>query len=166
MSTNIIKNYPVLFKKDKSGKVRVWKLNAIVKNDDNSFGKRINETYKNTGKDISVDILRHSYISEILGKSPFPNDKKIKMIAKAMGHKPSTHISYRKLEPNKRIDAFLEDGKREVENATKKTQRNVPPPKNKIIRKNEKVVPKRPSAKRSPRSGNTRQNTVTIRKFL
>ena len=36
MST-IIKNYPALFKKDKSGKVRVWKLNAILKNDDNSF---------------------------------------------------------------------------------------------------------------------------------
>jgi len=34
---SVIKDYPVLYKKDKSGKTRVWKLSATMNNDNNSF---------------------------------------------------------------------------------------------------------------------------------
>ena len=38
MSTfNIIKKYPILYKKDKSGKVRLWSILAILKNIDNTY---------------------------------------------------------------------------------------------------------------------------------
>jgi ATP-dependent DNA ligase len=34
---SVIKDYPVLYKKDKSGKTRVWKLSATMNKDNNSF---------------------------------------------------------------------------------------------------------------------------------
>jgi len=34
---SVIKDYPILYKKDKSGKTRVWKLSATMNNDNNTF---------------------------------------------------------------------------------------------------------------------------------
>jgi ATP-dependent DNA ligase len=36
-STTVIKNYPVLYKKDKSDKVRIWNISAVLNCDDNTY---------------------------------------------------------------------------------------------------------------------------------
>ena len=33
----VIKKYPILYKKDKSGKLRIWSILAIFKNTDNTY---------------------------------------------------------------------------------------------------------------------------------
>lgn len=54
--------------------------------------------FKGTGKKIGVNLLRHSFISNFLGKNPNASDNTVKKMAQAMGHKPETFRSYRKLD--------------------------------------------------------------------
>ena len=74
-----------------------------------SFGRRINYVFRNTGKNISVDILRHSFITSFLGRSSFStlSDNTLQEVASALGHSAGMLLSYRKLSPEKRIEAFL-----------------------------------------------------------
>ena len=75
---------------------------------DSSFGSRINYVYRETGKKISVDILRHSFITEFLSKG-FSNltDNTLKNVATALGHSSAMLISYRKLKtPEERLEAY------------------------------------------------------------
>tara|TARA_R110002153_G_scaffold193128_2_gene346486 strand:+ start:3110 stop:4063 length:954 start_codon:yes stop_codon:yes gene_type:complete len=58
----------------------------------NGFGKEIKKTFEPTGKNISVNMLRHIYISE---KYPNQTEEKDKD-AKLMGHSVSTQTQYSK----------------------------------------------------------------------
>ena len=87
----------------------------INSNNDSSFGRRVNEVFKNTGKKISVDILRHSFITNFLGKSSFSklSDNTLQMVASNLGHSSAMLMTYRKLEPEKRIEEFLDNNEKE-----------------------------------------------------
>ena len=84
-------------------------------NGDNSFGKRINEVFKNTGKNISCNILRHSFITNFLGKSSFSTmkDNTLDEVSKSLGHSAQMFQSYRRIfdTPEARIEQFLKDDK-------------------------------------------------------
>jgi hypothetical protein len=88
----------------------------INDNNESAFGRRVNEVFKNTGKKISVDILRHSFISHLLGKASFLtiNDNTLQLIASSLGHSSSMLLSYRKIaDPEKRVDSFNNDDEKE-----------------------------------------------------
>jgi site-specific recombinase XerD len=84
----------------------------VNESSDNSFGKRINEVFKNTGKKISCNILRHSFITDFLGKSSFSKmkDNTLEEVSKCLGHSAQMFQSYRRIDtPEARIDQFLKD---------------------------------------------------------
>jgi hypothetical protein len=87
----------------------------INDNNDSSFGRRLGDVFKNTGKKISVDILRHSFITNFLGKSSFSklSDNTLQMVASNLGHSAAMLMTYRKLEPEKRIELFNNDDQKE-----------------------------------------------------
>ena len=54
--------------------------------------------FKALNKKISVNLLRHSFISNFLQKNPSVTDNTVKKMASVMGHNPNTFRSYRKLD--------------------------------------------------------------------
>ena len=78
-----------------------------------AFNTRVNYIFKDTGKIIGVDILRHSYITNFLEKNNLSktSDKTLKLISSYLGHSPSMFLSYRKLDNNKVIDEFIKEEK-------------------------------------------------------
>jgi hypothetical protein len=54
--------------------------------------------FKKSGLKITVNDLRHSYISSFLDKNPRASTNTVKKMAQAMGHAPETFRSYRKLD--------------------------------------------------------------------
>lgn len=87
----------------------------INSNNDSSFGRRVNEVFKNTGKIISVDILRHSFITNFLGKASFStlSDNTLQMVATSLGHSSSMLLTYRKVDADRRIELFDKVEKKE-----------------------------------------------------
>jgi hypothetical protein len=62
------------------------------------FTSWVHHLFKKTGRKISVNLLRHSFISDYLDDNPRATDNQIKKMSIAMGHKPETFRSYRKLD--------------------------------------------------------------------
>ena len=81
----------------------------VNSNNDSSFGRRVNHVFKDTGKKISVDILRHSFITNFLSKASFStlSDNTLQEIASSLGHSAGMLMTYRKMSPEKRIENYL-----------------------------------------------------------
>ena len=73
----------------------------------------LNHVFRNTGKKISVDILRHSFITNYFTRNPDATDKTIDLIAKRMGHTSAMFRSYRKLNVEDRIKKFIEEDEKD-----------------------------------------------------
>ena len=69
----------------------------------------LNHVFRNTGKKISVDILRHSFITNWFARNPDASDKTIDLIASYMSHTSSMFRSYRKLNVEDKIKKFIEE---------------------------------------------------------
>ena len=89
-------------KEPKKGQINVYS--------GSNFGSSwLNHVFKNTGKNISVDILRHSFITNWLTRHPDAKDNVIEYVAKFMGHSHKMFTSYRKLNVEERIQKFIEE---------------------------------------------------------
>ena len=62
------------------------------------FSDRINNLFSMTKKKISVNILRHSFITDFIDKNPKLSDNTKGLIAKYLGHSSSMFDSYRRLD--------------------------------------------------------------------
>lgn len=69
--------------------------NLLFKNVTNTVEIQLNNILK-TIFNTSVDIIRHSYISNIFNKKNIPSNNDIKKISTFMGHNIATHINYRR----------------------------------------------------------------------
>ena len=81
-----------------------------------NFGQRVNQVFAKSGKNISCDILRHSFITDFLSKNSFKtlSDNTLKLISKSLGHSPQMFITYRKIDSSDdRIEQFLQDDKKD-----------------------------------------------------
>lgn len=86
----------------------------INKKDESSFGRRVNEVFRQTGKLISVNILRHSFISNFLSKSSFKTltDNTLAEVSSSLGHSASMFYTYRKIDnPEERVNLFVKEDK-------------------------------------------------------
>ena len=64
----------------------------------NSLGKLITEAYKPSGvPNVTANILRHVFASEVVGIEMIDIDKKRKQIAKEMGHSTEEQLNYIKV---------------------------------------------------------------------
>ena len=73
------------------------------------FGKNwINFLFKGTGKKISVNLLRHSFVSYLLSRVNLStmSDNSLKKISTALGHSPGMLLSYRKIDAKDAIRDF------------------------------------------------------------
>lgn len=76
------------------------------------FGKEINNVFEGTGKLISCDILRHSFISNFFRNVPDAfsnNDAFLKVYSDAMGHSAYQFQTYRKLDEKGFTEKYIED---------------------------------------------------------
>ena len=81
-----------------------------------NFGERLKYVFRNTKKNISCDILRHSFITNYLGKHTFLtlDDDALNILSKAMGHSPGMFINYRKFGSNEKIlEKFIEEDEKD-----------------------------------------------------
>ena len=62
------------------------------------FSDRINNLFSMTKKKISVNILRHSFITDFIDKNPKLSDNTKNLMAKYLGHSSSMFDSYRRLD--------------------------------------------------------------------
>jgi hypothetical protein len=62
------------------------------------FTPYVNFLFKSTGKRISVNILRHSFITEFLAKNPLVNDNTIKKMSHSMGNSIEMFRNYRRID--------------------------------------------------------------------
>ena len=79
---------------------------------ESSFGRRLNEVFAKTGKLISVDILRHSFITNFFSKASFKtlNDNTLEEVASSLGHSSAMFLSYRKIDSSvERVESFLKE---------------------------------------------------------
>ena len=81
-----------------------------------NFGQRVNEVFAKTGKNISCDILRHSFITDFLSRNSFNSldDNALQLMSMSLGHSPQMFITYRKIDtaPD-RVKQFLKDEEEE-----------------------------------------------------
>jgi hypothetical protein len=87
------------------------------------FGKELNKVWDGTKKQISVDILRHSFITNFVKKinAGQANDAFLKQYSDAMGHSSHQFLTYRKLDDDKLTEKFIEDEEEvELEEYTEK----------------------------------------------
>jgi hypothetical protein len=62
------------------------------------FTPYVNFLFKSTGKRISVNLLRHSFITEFLAKNPKVSDNTIKKMSHSMGNSIEMFRSYRRID--------------------------------------------------------------------
>jgi|688.fasta_scaffold173674_2 hypothetical protein len=93
------------------------------------FGKELNKVWEGTSKQISVDILRHSFITNFVKKISHSqaNDAFLKQYSDAMGHSSHQFLTYRKLDDDKLTEKFIEDEEEvELEELTEKVSKKAP----------------------------------------
>ena len=93
------------------------------------FGKELNKVWEGTNKQISVDILRHSFITNFVKKISHSqaNDAFLKQYSDAMGHSSHQFLTYRKLDDDKLTEKFIEDEEEvELEELTDKVSKKAP----------------------------------------
>lgn len=93
------------------------------------FGKELNKVWEGTNKQISVDILRHSFITNFVKKinAGQANDAFLKQYSDAMGHSSHQFLTYRKLDDDKLTEKFIEDEEEvELEELTEKISKKAP----------------------------------------
>jgi hypothetical protein len=91
--------------------VKWAKYNKIENNDlvfptkngtvSSSFTSHVNDVFKGTGREIGVNILRHSFITSYLDKSPNSSDNSIKLFSDAMGNSVNQFRQYRRIDAEK-----------------------------------------------------------------
>jgi hypothetical protein len=67
-----------------------------------TFSRRIEHIFKNTGRNVSSNILRHAFITYYTNKQISLNT--IKLLSKYLGHSPTEFLSYRKLNADELMD--------------------------------------------------------------
>ncbi len=87
-------------------------------NDTTSFGQRINSVFNATGKKISCNIMRHSFVTDFLGDKTFNslNNNTLKTVSQSLGHSAEMFQYYRRVDTNlttgeARVKQFLKDEK-------------------------------------------------------
>jgi len=86
-------------------------------NETSSFGQRINSVFNGTGKKISCNILRHSFVTEFLGDKTFNslNNNTLKTVSQSLGHSAEMFQYYRRVDTLStgaaRVKQFLKDDK-------------------------------------------------------
>lgn len=88
--------------------IKLYLKDNLIKNGDylfgknygSDFGKELNKVWERTNKNISVDLLRHSFITDFLKKIRHSevNDAFLKQYSDAMGHSSQIFLTYRKIE--------------------------------------------------------------------
>jgi integrase len=75
-----------------------------------NFGERIKDLFKQTKKNISCDILRHSFITNFLNTNNLntTSTKTLEKLSTAMGHSSAMFLSYRKIDSERAIEDFNE----------------------------------------------------------
>ena len=72
-----------------------------------TFSRRIEYVFRSTGKNVSSNILRHSFITHYSNKNISLNT--IKLLAKYLGHSPTEFLSYRKLNAEELMSRIKEE---------------------------------------------------------
>ena len=69
---------------------------------DSNFGKELNKVWEGTNKNISVDLLRHSFITDFVKniRHSKVNDAFLKQYSDVMGHSSQMFLTYRKIDVN------------------------------------------------------------------
>jgi hypothetical protein len=73
---------------------------------ESDFGKELNKVWEGTNKNISVDLLRHSFITDFVKniRHSKVNDAFLKQYSDAMGHSSQMFLTYRKIDVNDDIE--------------------------------------------------------------
>jgi len=107
--SEIKKAFKDLFRSDpslKSGELMFPNSKGNIYSD---FSDRIQELFRKSGKLISVNLLRHSFITSFLKKNPNLNDNTLAKMAHCMGHSTPLFLSYRKLDEDQLHEVLEED---------------------------------------------------------
>jgi hypothetical protein len=81
-----------------------------------NFGQRVSHVFASSGKSISCDILRHSFITDFLSKNTFNSldDNALQLMSMSLGHSAQMFITYRKIDTaTDRVKQFLKDDEEE-----------------------------------------------------
>ena len=108
---NIYEKFKLLYNKNEL-KNADFVFSNIDKTMISNFTERLNKLYEKTDKKISSNILRHSYITDLMKKNL--SDNSLHNIANYLSHSYRTLLSYRKIDDIDQDDIFIDDDSDEV----------------------------------------------------
>ena len=96
---------------------RMGEMYVNEANETSSFGQRINSVFNGTGKKISCNIMRHSFVTDFLGDKTFNalSNNTLKTVSQSLGHSSEMFQHYKRVNTlstgDARVKQFLKDDK-------------------------------------------------------